>query len=361
MVVIDAEVYSNYFLLSAKQLDTGRVIHFELYGGKALDKKGLMGLMRSYTTISFNGLNYDLPIITAALSGFSNEAIKKLSDQIILSGTPGWQVCRNWQIDVPKWDHIDLFEVAPGRSSLKIYGGRLHAPKMQDLPIEPDALITPEQRKLLRDYCVNDLDTTELLYRKLEKQVALRQKMGEQYGMDLRSKSDAQIAETIIKSELTAITGKQYYKPKGEQTAFRYIDPKIISFKTEQLQSVFERILKTRFELGGNGAVKMPDWLKSNRIKIGSSEYQMGIGGLHSCEKSQYIAATENTLICDLDVASYYPSIILQQRLSPKSLGEPFLKVYQSIVERRLESKKRAEEISKEIAFLKDKLAKLTV
>lgn len=346
MVVIDAEVYSNYFLLSAKQLDTGRVIHFELYEGKVLDKKGLMSLMRSYTTISFNGLNYDLPIITAALSGFSNEAIKKLSDQIILSGTPGWQVCRNWEIDVPKWDHIDLFEVAPGRSSLKIYGGRLHAPKMQDLPIEPDALITPEQRKLLREYCVNDLDTTELLYRKLEKQVALRQKMGEQYGMDLRSKSDAQIAETVIKSELTAITGKQYYKPKGEQTAFRYIDPKIITFKTEQLQSVFERILKTRFELGGNGAVKMPDWLKSNRIKIGSSEYQMGIGGLHSCEKSQYIAATENTLICDLDVASYYPSIILQQRLSPKSLGEPFLKVYQSIVERRIHAKKTGDTVT---------------
>lgn len=361
MVVIDAEVYSNYFLLSAKQLDTGRVVHFELYEGKALDKKGLMGLMRSYTTISFNGLNYDLPVITAALRGFSNEAIKKFSDQIILSGIPGWQVCRNWGIDVPKWDHIDLFEVAPGRSSLKIYGGRLHAPKMQDLPIESDALITPEQRKLLRDYCVNDLDTTELLYRKLEKQVALRQNMGEQYGMDLRSKSDAQIAETIIKSELTAITGKQYYKPKGEQTSFRYIDPKIITFKTEQLQSVFERLLKTRFELGGNGSVKMPDWLKDTRIKIGQSEYQMGIGGLHSCEKSQYIAATENTIICDLDVASYYPNIILQQRLAPKSLGEPFLKVYQSIVERRLESKKRAEEISKEIAFLKDKLAKLTV
>ena len=347
MVVIDCEVYKNYFLLSAKDIESGKILHFEQYEGKPLDRQNIIRLMGKRTTISFNGNNYDLPVIVAALNGADNTRIKKLSDTIILDGKPAWQVCRDWGIEVPNnWDHIDLFEVAPGKSSLKIYGGRLNAPKMQDLPIEPDAVITPQQRKLLRDYCVNDLDTTELLYRKLEKQVALRKKMGEQYGMDLRSKSDAQIAETVIKSELTAITGKQYYKPKGEQTAFRYIDPKIITFKTEQLQSVFERILKTRFELGANGAVKMPDWLKTNRIKIGQSQYQMGIGGLHSCEKSQYIAATENTLICDLDVASYYPSIILQQRLSPKSLGEPFLKVYQSIVERRIHAKKTGDTVT---------------
>lgn len=347
MVVIDVETYRNYFLLSAKSIESGNVVHFEMYDGKALDRKGLMQLMNTKTTISFNGFNYDLAIICAALQGSDNAALKKLSDQIILSGAPGWKVRQAWQLDIPKkWDHIDLFEVAPGRSSLKIYGGRLHAPKMQDLPIEPDALITPEQRKHLREYCVNDLDTTELLYRALEKQVALRQKMGEQYGMDLRSKSDAQIAETVIKSELEATTGKKYYAPKGEQNSFRYVDPKIISFESEQLKDVFYKILKTNFELGGNGAVKMPDWLKTNRIKIGRSEYQMGIGGLHSCEKRQHIQATDKTLICDLDVASYYPSIILQQRLAPKSLGEPFLKVYQSIVNRRLAAKRSGDKVS---------------
>lgn len=362
MVVIDCEVYKNYFLLSAKSIESGNVVHFEMYDGKPLDRNRLLQLMNTRTTISFNGYNYDLTIITAALSGVDNEGLKKLSDQIILSGAPGWKVRQAWQLDVPtKWDHIDLFDVAPGRSSLKIYGGRLHAPKMQDLPIEPDALIAPEQREQLREYCVNDLDTTEALYRALEKQVELRAKMSKQYGMDLRSKSDAQIAETVIKSELEAITGKKYYAPKGEQSSFRYVDPQIISFETKQLREVFDNILKTKFTLGGNGAVKMPDWLKDTRIKIGQSEYQMGIGGLHSCEKSQCIRATDNTIICDLDVASYYPSIILQQRLAPKSLGEPFLRVYQSIVERRLASKKRAQEVAKEIAALKNKLAKLTV
>jgi hypothetical protein len=281
---------------------------------------------------------------------------------------------------------------------------------MQDLPITPDALITPEQRELMRSYCVNDLDTTQMLYQALEKQVALRTKMSEQYGMDLRSKSDAQIAETVIKSELAKIAGYEFrgkniikkpivvepvfsaandaakqYAAAGysyadahmkaaddfnvcpselgsiraklkthrnkkeafdENSKFKYLDPKIVSFNCEQLNGVFARILKTRFELGANGAVKMPDWLKATKIKLGQSEYQMGIGGLHSCEKSQYIAADDETLLFELDVASYYPNIILQQRLAPKSLGEPFLKVYQSIVERRMAAKKKGDKVT---------------
>lgn len=68
MLVIDTEVYSDYFLLSTKQLSSGNVRHFEQYPGHPLDAKTVAAMMRSQTTISFNGLNFDLPIITAALT-----------------------------------------------------------------------------------------------------------------------------------------------------------------------------------------------------------------------------------------------------------------------------------------------------
>jgi hypothetical protein len=66
----------------------------------------------------------------------------------------------------------------------------------------------------------------------------------------------------------------------------------------------------------------------------------MGIGGLHSCEKSQYVKPDKDHLLFDLDVASYYPNIILQQQLAPRSMGKPFLDVYKSIVERRIAAKR---------------------
>lgn len=341
MLVLDCEVYRDYFLASFKNTKTGQIANVEMYPGNPLDVRKLKALMVKYTTVSFNGLGYDLLIVVAALGGFNNQQLKDLSDKIITTKTPSWKIARDANLDPPtNWDHIDVMEVAPGQSSLKIYGGRLHAPKMQDLPIEPGASISAADRENLRTYCVNDLDTTELLNNSLKKQIQLRATLSEQYGMDLRSKSDAQIAETVIKSELSKLTGKQYRAPKlPRDYSFRYINPGIIDFKTEQLQRMFAHILETDFTLTDSGSVAMPEWLKKEKINIGSAQYQMGIGGLHSCETSQHVEAGDN-LLMDLDVASYYPSIILQQRLAPKTLGEPFLQVYESIVNRRLEAKR---------------------
>lgn len=337
---IDCEVYKDYFLLSALST-SGKIIDIEMHEGQELDKKTLAGLMSSCQTISFNGLGYDLYIILAALQGFDNEALKKLSDKIIKSNKPSWLIARDANLNIPSnWNHIDIMELPLGRSSLKIYGGRLNAPKLQDLPIKPDDSITPDLREPMRRYCHNDLHTTQLLAQALKKQIALRVSMSKQYGVDLRSKSDAQIAETVIKSELKKITGKVYKKPEvPDGHSFYYQDPEIITYKDPTMRGIFERILKTPFELGGNGSVVMPSWLKEN-IELCGRSYKMGIGGLHSCEKSQYVKPNDNQLLFDLDVASYYPNIILQQQLAPTALGKPFLKVYQSIVERRIAAKK---------------------
>jgi len=348
MVIIDVECYTNYFLLSALHKPSGKMLHFESHNDSPIDLDKINRLMQGNTTVSFNGLGYDLYIIASALTGKTNKQLKTISDKIIKSNLPSYKIAQQLNINVPKhWDHIDLIDVAPGMSSLKIYGARMNAPKLQDLPIEPSDLIQDNQTELMRKYCENDLHTTNMLFDTLEKQIDLRVAMSEQYGVDLRSKSDAQIAETVIKSELEKETGQKYYAPDlDDNYGFYYQNPKIISFQTEQMQKVFDRILKTRFELGANGSVKMPDWLKADKINIGRSSYQMGIGGLHSCEKSQHVVRGDNELLMDLDVASYYPSIILQQRLAPESLGVPFLRVYQSLVTRRLKAKAEGDTVA---------------
>ena len=347
-IVIDTEVYKDYFLLSALEPATGKIWHFEKFEGHDLDIKSVRSLMSTCITISFNGNSFDLGIIYGALSGWSNENLKKFCDEIIKSNLASWQIFRKYHVDVSSnWDHIDIIEVAPGQSSLKIYGARLHAPTVQDLPIEPDASISPEQRSLMRDYCVNDLQTTWALYQSLEKQIELRERMSGQYGIDLRSKSDAQIAETVIKSELHKMTGREYRKPNiDDSTVFRYLDPKIISFKTQQLKDIFKLVTTIPFRLADNGSVKMPDELAKAQIKIGDTEYSLGIGGLHSCEKTRLVRADAEHRLFDYDVASYYPNIILQQNLAPKSMGAPFLKVYQSIVDRRIKAKKEGDKVT---------------
>lgn len=353
MVIVDTEVYPNYFLALFKDIGSGKCRAFEMFEGApldaiSLDVISLKKIMRQYTTVSFNGLGYDLYIISAAIAGANCAELKELSDAIIKSKLPPWRVAREKGVSVPQdWDHIDLIEVAPGKASLKIYGGRMHAPTMQDLPISPDDKITEEQRELLRKYCRNDVDTTELLYRKLEPAVRLREQMSEQYGIDLRSKSDAQIAEAVIKSELEKITGKTF-RPQIVEIGhvYRYASPSIVTFERQDLRDIYWRILKSPFPVGNNGSVRLPEWLQKTKIRIGETEYQMGIGGLHSCENARSIIASDDEALADFDVASYYPSIILKLGLSPKKMGGDFLKVYRSIVTRRLEAKRAGDKIT---------------
>src|SRR5690606_5528169 len=118
MVIIDTEVYKNFFLLSALHVPTGTIKHYFSHNDSPLDVRTIRSLMSNYTTVSFNGNNFDLPIISYALSGATCKQIKGLSDKIIKSNLPAWRISKDLGIVVPSnWDHIDLIEVAPGQSS----------------------------------------------------------------------------------------------------------------------------------------------------------------------------------------------------------------------------------------------------
>ena len=348
IIIIDTEIYYNYFLFAAKCIETGKVVHLEMYEGKELDRVKLRNIMLKNTTISFNGNKFDMPIIVAALKGWDNVKIKALCDSIIGSNSPAYRTYKENNLLTPRnFDHIDLIEVAPGQASLKIYGGRLNSKRLQDLPIEPSALVTSEQRSELRNYCENDLATTEELYSELLPQLTLRVSMSDQYGLDLRSKSDAQIAAAVIASELEKLTGDKPTRPNVlDDAKFFYQNPEIVSFQSPQLKSILKRVLREPFELGINGALVLPEWLKKEDIRIGGRKYQMGIGGLHSCEKSQYVEIKEGWFLLEKDVQSYYPSIILQQKIAPKNMGKPFLKLYKTIVTERLTAKKTGDKVT---------------
>lgn len=340
-VILDCEVYKNYFLISFLSDQNKTFKEFEFYPEHPLDLKSVNSIMRKYTTVSFNGNNYDLLMISAALSGYNNQQLKNLSDKIITSGKPSWLIAKSEDILIPSsWDHVDLIEVASGKASLKIYGGRLHSAKLQDLPIEPDATIRPYQREELRLYCRNDLITTLDLFNFLKPQVELREQMSSKYGIDLRSKSDAQIAESLIKQYLKGKTPKR----QTEVKPFKYRVPDWVSFESEEFREVLSAVKSCVFKVSDKGSVVLPDVL-NKAIDYNGAKYKFGIGGLHSQESRQVIKPSENQLLGEFDVASLYPSIIIEQGCYPLHLGEKFLKVYSDIKETRLKAKRSGDKI----------------
>ncbi len=348
-LVMDIECYVDYFLVMFRRSDTDTVRKYEKFIGVDLNLEEIQRIMNNYRVVTFNGTDYDIPMLTYALRGASCAELKSASDAIILGNLKGWQFEQQYGLQAPRnWDHIDLIEVAFGQGSLKLYGGRLHSKKLQDLPIDPSARITPSDREALAKYCENDLQTTIDLLNHLKPQIELREKMSAEYGSDLRSKSDAQIAEAVIRKQASALIGETVKRPHiPPGTSFKYQKPNWLDYKTETLREVLRDVLDSTFVVTQTGSVQMPPALDGRSVTIGSSVYRMGIGGLHSSEQRQAMVSDETHVLLDRDVASFYPAIILEAGLSPMHLrkNDAFLRVYRRLVERRLTAKKNGDKV----------------
>ena len=349
-IICDIETYPNYLLIAFKQPDDGKVVVFEetADGSRTFDRDKLAAVMMRNRIVTFNGQNFDVPIIFKAVQGGTFADAKRACDIIINGNVRYWQAEDALGVTVPRaLDHIDLIEPQPNAwASLKTLNGRLHGKRMQDLPYPPDQELTPEQIDEVRDYCINDLDATILLWEALTEPLALRVALGEQYGMDFRSKSDSQIGEAIIKKRVEQQTGERPYKvatPGG--STFGYKVPEWMAFDNAELRDVVNRLRTTEFIVQGNGKVALPGWLDGKQLTIGETTYAMGIGGLHSTEKNRAVSSDGNHFLRDYDVASYYPAIILGSGLYPKACGPAFLDVYRGIREERIAAKTRVREI----------------
>lgn len=341
-MIFDIEVYRNYFLCAFTSLQTGAVAYVEMSEDEPeLNINRLGWIMTNFTVVGFNSHNYDVPLISMALAGKSCDQIKTASDKIIIEELRYSDVLRSYKVkNLKDIDHIDLIEVAPLQASLKIYGGRLHTPRMQDLPFHHAERLNFEQRAIVRWYCVNDLTQTAFLHESLKEELQLREEMTQQYGVDLRSKSDAQIAEAVIAHELERLNKRRPERPQIDPgTCYQYQVPSFIKFTTPLMIWATGVIASAKFIVAEHGSVEMPPQVGALKLQIANNIYRMGIGGLHSSETCAVHIADADTQIYDRDVTSYYPAIILRCGLYPKHLGTNFLRVYGGIVDRRIKAK----------------------
>ena len=361
--VFDVETYVNFWYVAFKSLDTGKFVAFERSPDHDFNPTKLLWMLWRFCIVGFNSASYDLPMVELAARGASCAKLKEASDYIIKSGpaygtkkvTP-YDFEKKYGVQIGRYNHIDLFNVCPVNggvtarpASLKLYAGRLHCDRMQDLPFPPDHVLTQEDAAIVRPYCCNDLANTELLFNELAPELKLRAEMSEEYGVELRSKSDAQVAEAVINKELEKVLG--YYPKKPTLTddgPLYYNVPDFVCFQTPQLQKMLEVVRGAAFYLDGLGSPIMPAELEKLKVTIGKSTYKLGMGGLHSTEKKTAHVATDDIILADNDVESFYPRTILNQRLFPPHLGEAFLTVYNKIVETRIHAKAMAAKCKKE-------------
>lgn len=344
----DIEVYRNYYLAGFKHRASGKVVFIESTPDGHLDTDKLEWILRNFTIVGFNSTGYDLPITSIALAGLSLYDMKEASNRIIQGQEPWRDVLKSYRVKCIEIDHMDLIEVAPLRASLKIYGGRMHTKQMQDLPFHPDINLSLDQKIITRYYCIaKDLPSTMLLRETLDEQIQLRIDMGKIYGLDLRSRSDAQIAEHVISHEVQQLNGKRVTRPKiPPGTVYRYKVPKYLEYRSPLLQWARNVVADAKFIVADHGSIDMPPEIGALKLEINGSTYTMGIGGLHSTESKVSHVQDDQYEIYDFDVTSYYPKIILNQGLYPYHMGPAFLRVYNRIVQTRVAAKQRGDKVA---------------
>ena len=332
----DTETLPNRTLFCAKNIETGE--WFDLWRHEAGAPEKLKSFINSNveTLVGFNSRSFDNVIVAAFCAGRSEIEIKRIADDVINNRLRYWEAMRKFDLFDVMGDHIDLIEVAPSFVGLKAYGARMHMPKLQDMPIAHTDMITKDQETDILEYCHNDVDTTEELLRQLENEVLLRVEMSRRYKVDMRSKSDAQMAEAAYVTSM----GLKYTKNKIPET-IEYTPPSFLKFRNFKLQQLLDRTASHVFEMNPvTGHVRLPEFLGSEIITFGTGSYQLGVGGVHSVHDKKVCHIAGGDYICDIDAASFYPSIILECGFVPALLGKRFVDEYCKIYEQRLEAKR---------------------
>lgn len=355
----DTECFPNYWLLKFRPR-CGAVLSFSLRVGQSLSADQIADIQRLfaiYKTVSFNGNRYDVPMIISALCGFTAEQLKAQNDRIIV------EKVKPWELGLPEWapaDHIDIMEVIPGAGSQKLFAGRIHYKTMRDLPYDQSTVLTEAEIANVDEYCENDLGQLEALFDAVAPQLRMRESLSKKYDMDLRSKSDAQVAEAVLRKRCETILGRRIYKPDIDWTLrFCYKMPDFIEYRLPQLQHAQEMVRQSIFTInpprsmyGGDESkgkcVPLPEQLEGLTVTIGETTYKLGIGGLHSQEKCMALRSDDEHVIRMPDVASYYPRLIINSGEVPPALGLPFLHEFVDIVDTRLKCKAIAKKLAKE-------------
>ena len=141
-LVCDVEVYPNYFLINFKSIESKKCLSFEMSADQHIEKALLRWVLDNFTIVTFNGIKFDMILIWLMLETEVQCFDLYVACDMIIRGGRAKDVEKQYDFRQQKLNHIDLIEVAPLSASLKIYSGRMHAIKMQDLPIEPGTYLT---------------------------------------------------------------------------------------------------------------------------------------------------------------------------------------------------------------------------
>ena len=344
--VYDIEIFPNCFSLVIKNTEIKEFQFFELSNRKnnLVDLVPLF-LDKRYIFCGYNNIHYDNPIVNFIIE--YKETLKKstrldieynlfqLSQTIIKGDLEKW---KRWKY-ANNFETLDLLTMLFSqklRVGLKEMQVTMKYSNVQEYDGNFEAPIPEEDIPKMIQYNINDVNSTEELLYRCENDIKLRLNIEEEYGIKALNKDGVNLGMEILKTKYLEKTHKTWNDIKDlrspcNKIALNEIILPFIKFDNPILKDLLNEMKQQ---------VVSPDRKGYNKhFLMDNLEYSVGVGGIHSVNKPSIFIAKEDEVISDVDVASLYPSLIIEYGFYPPHLGKEFLEVYKGIKDERIEAK----------------------
>lgn len=291
--------------------------------------------------ISYNGLAFDAQIthyildnyhILKTLSG--NEVARKLYAyaQLVISRSDTKEF-QDYPPNRMKIRQIDLFKMNhwdnPAKSSsLKWLQYSMDWINVEEMPIHHTATVTTQEEvDMITSYCINDVRSTARVLILSKEQLALRQTLTKDYGIDLYNASEPRISKELFsyflckKLSMDKRTLKNLRTPRTHIALSEIILP-YVNFKTPEFNKVLD-YFKNQVITNTKGSINY-----SMLYKGVKTDY--GLGGIHGVRSADLYEAGAGWTIMTSDVVSFYPNLAIRNGFHPEHLpAKEFIDQYE--------------------------------
>lgn len=357
--IYDCEVFPNCFTLDMVMLNSDIRAVWEISEFRD-DRASLIEHFRYLAQtqtpmISFNGLNYDYPIVHLLWKNpnITYQQLYQKSQQIINGndrfGHVIWASDRFApQIDVFKIHHLDNPAKSTGLKTLQI---NMRSPNVVECGLPFDRPLTEQEiNEQLIPYGSHDTEETKKFTHYSMSAIEFRIGLIDQFGVDVLSWNDTKIGEQMVIQRLgdEVCYDRSSGRRRTRQTPRHRIALNDIIFPYIQFKHPeFNRILTylrqqvlTEGDFKGNDndvfALTTKGVLSDLSAVVGGVEYHFGLGGIHGSVQDRRIISSDEWPIIDIDVTGLYPRLIAVNNLAPAHMqGTRFNTVYAELPEER--------------------------
>lgn len=318
IITYDFEVFAYDWLVVLKDKETG--IRTRIHNDSDALK---MAISEDCIYVGFNSKHYDQFIMKAAAVGFSPQEIKQVND-FIIGGGQGWE-CPMLRDIYFAFNNVDVKDDMQMGLSLKAIEGHLGlSVKESSVPFDIDRPLTPEEIEETFFYCEHDVDTTERILDIRKDYFKNKINLGRLAGL-----SEVK-AMGMTNAKLTAALLQASKKPHDDERKYVYPENLRKEFIPPEVFAFFDKMYDPSISDKELFSGKL-------ELMIGECPVTIGYGGIHGAIPNFIWIETEDRVIRNKDVGSYYPHLCTINGYTSRNIPSP--QIYENVLDNRMKAK----------------------